>query len=181
MQIIDLSETLRAGMDIYPGDPDVSISVVHHYDQQGWRLRLLQMGSHTGTHVDAFSHMDEQGASLDEMPLERFCGRAIVAHIDRPLPQSVGLIFRAGDLTEAHLSTILASGAPFIAVGNAATMTVALERALLQQQVVTFTRLVNCNQLPTDRHFFFLGLPLKIAQGDGSPIRAVAILDWHEP
>lgn len=179
MQIIDLSEILRDRMDVYPGDPDVSISVVHHYDQQGWLLRLMHMGSHTGTHVDAFSHMDEQGASLDEMPLERFCGLAMVAHIDRPLPQSVGLIFRNGDLTETHLATILASGAPFIAVGDSATMTVALERALLKNQVVTFTRLANCNQLPAERRFFFLGLPLRIAQGDGSPVRAIAILDWH--
>ncbi len=181
MRIIDLSETLRDGMAVYPGDPDVSISIVHHYDQQGWLLRLLQMGSHTGTHVDAFSHMDEQGASLDEMALERFCGLAMVAHIDQTLPQSVGLIFRDDDLTETHLPTILASGAPFIAVGNSATMTVALERALLKNQVVTFTRLVNCNQLPADRRFFFFGLPLKIEQGDGSPVRAVAILDWNEP
>lgn len=178
MKIIDLSETLQHGMDVYPGDPEVSIALVHHYDAQGWLLRNLQMGSHTGTHVDAFSHMDAQGASLDEMPLERFCGLAVISHIDQPLPSAIGLIFREGDLTEDHLARILDSGAPFIAVGDSATMTVELERALLKNQVVTFTRLINCHQLPSDQPFFFFGLPLKISQGDGSPIRAIAILDW---
>lgn len=180
MQIIDLSATLRDGMAVYPGDPDVSISVVHHYHQHGWLLRLLQMGSHTGTHVDAFSHMDERGASLDDMPLDRFCGLAMVADTRRPLPPSVGLIFRDGDLNEAHLSAILTAGAPFVAVGDSATMTVDLERALLQKQVVTFTGLVNCDQLPANHPFFFFGLPLKIADGDGSPVRAVAVLNWDQ-
>lgn len=176
VQIIDLTETLSNGMDVYPGDPEVMITPIHHYDREGWLLRHLQMGSHTGTHVDAFSHMDKDGASLDDMPLSRFSGWARVAQIDQPLPESIGLIFHHGDLTDDHLPTILASQAPFIAVGDSATMTVELERALLQNQVVTFTRLVNCDQLPTDQPFFFMGLPLKIADGDGSPIRAVALL-----
>lgn len=175
-QVIDLTETLQNGMDVYPGDPDVSITPIHDYDREGWLLRYLQMGSHTGTHVDAFSHMDRQGASLDEMPLSRFMGMARLARIDEPLPQGIGLIFNEDALTEAHLSLILASQAPFIAVGQGAEMTVELERALLHNQVVTFTRLVNCEQLPTDEAFFFIGLPLKIANGDGSPVRAVALV-----
>lgn len=176
MQIIDLSETLQNGMDVYPGDPEIQITPIHHYDREGWLLRYLQMGSHTGTHVDAFSHMDQNGASLDDMPLSRFLGWARVGQVDQPLPESIGLIFYQGNLTEAHLSAILASKAPFIAVGDSATMTVELERALLQNQVVTFTHLVNCEQLPTDEPFLFIGLPLKIAQGDGSPVRAVAVV-----
>lgn len=175
-KVIDLTETLQQGMEVYPGDPDVSIVPIHHYDREGWLLRYLQMGSHTGTHVDAFSHMDEHGASLDKMPLTRFLGMARVARIDQLLPELIGLIFCEGDLTEDHLPLILASGAPFIGVGDGATMTVELERALLKHQVVTFTRLVNCDQLPTDEGFFFIGLPLKIADGDGSPVRAVALV-----
>jgi arylformamidase len=176
LQMIDLTETLHHGMAVYPGDPDVSIVPIHHYDREGWLLRYIQMGSHTGTHVDAFSHMDKDGASLDDMPLSRFLGMAQVAQIDQALPQSMGLIFREGDLTEEHLPLILASGAPFIGVGDDATMTVELERTLLKNQLVTFTRLVNCGQLPTDKSFFFIGLPLKIAEGDGSPVRAVALV-----
>ena len=34
------------------------------------------MGSHTGTHVDAFSHMHKDGETLEEIPLERFFGKA---------------------------------------------------------------------------------------------------------
>lgn len=35
------------------------------------------MGSHTGTHVDAYSHMHKGKETLDEIPLERFFGKAL--------------------------------------------------------------------------------------------------------
>jgi len=38
--------------------------------------------------------------------------------------------------------------------------------------------LVNLDQL-AGRRFWYIGFPLKIAGGSGSPIRAVAVLDWH--
>ena len=51
-----------------------------------------------------------------------------------------------------------------------------LERLLLARQILTYTDLVNLNQLPEGAEFTFYGLPLSIAGGDGSPVRAVAII-----
>ena len=76
MKIIDLSQSLYNKMPVYPGDPEVKIQQIHSLAKEGWRLRYLQFASHTGSHVDAFSHMDEKGKTLDQMPLSKFMGPA---------------------------------------------------------------------------------------------------------
>jgi kynurenine formamidase len=63
MKIIDLSMPIYHGMKVYPGDPEVSVEQVHTYQTHGCKLSKITMGTHTGTHVDAFVHMDEQGKS----------------------------------------------------------------------------------------------------------------------
>ena len=64
MKIIDLSQSLYNKMPVYPGDPEVKIQQIHSLAKEGWRLRYLQFASHTGSHVDAFSHMDEKGKTF---------------------------------------------------------------------------------------------------------------------
>ena len=49
------------------------------------------MGSHTGTHVDAYSHMHEGKETLDEIPIERFFGKAQVVGTHQDWPKEVGL------------------------------------------------------------------------------------------
>ncbi|WP_254611184.1 cyclase family protein [Paenibacillus sp. JMULE4] len=61
MRVIDLSETIMDGMTVYPGDPEVKVEVVHTREEHTWELRQLTLGTHTGTHVDAFSHMHQGG------------------------------------------------------------------------------------------------------------------------
>ena len=78
MRIIDLSMPIYTNMNVFPGDPQVKIDVVHTYKKNTWELRQLNMGSHTGTHVDAYSHMHEGKETLDEIALERFFGKAQV-------------------------------------------------------------------------------------------------------
>ncbi len=130
------------------------------------------MGTHTGTHVDACSHMHEGGKTLDDIPLSRFCGKAFVVNRNQPFPAHAGLIFKEEadvDLFER----IKSAQAPFVA-GN---LSIELERALLKADIVTYTNLVNLDRLPENTPFMFFGFPLKIAGGDGSPVRAVAILE----
>jgi len=63
-----------------------------------------------------------------------------------------------------------------VVVGNEAELTVQMERKLLRHGIITFTDLVNLNKLPVGEDFTFYGVPLKIKGGDGSPIRAFAIV-----
>lgn len=56
-------------------------------------------------------------------------------------------------------------------------MSEALERALLGTGIITYTDLVNLDQIPLGEPFTFYGLPLKLKEGDGSPVRAIAVLE----
>ena len=171
MRLIDLTLPIVSGMEVYPGDPPVDIRVVHTHEQHGWELRKLTMGTHTGTHVDAFSHMHKGAGTLDEIPLDRFCGMACVADAKRPFPRGAGLIFREAAGLEL-LEKIREVRPPFVA----GEISEELERALLKEEMVTYTQLTRLEQLPANDPFWFIGFPLKLAGADGSPVRAVAVL-----
>ncbi len=177
MKIIDLTQTIEAGMEVYDGDPEVKIKEIHTLKNKGWRLKRLSLGSHTGSHVDAPYHMKVDGAKLDELPLDKFFGDATMTDIADEFPKHVGLVFRTGNLAEDILPKFVVAETPFVVVGDKATLDIPLERALLQSGILTFTGLINLNELPNDKHFAFYGIPLKIKDGDGSPIRAFAIVD----
>lgn len=171
MKMIDLSMPIYTGMQTYPGDPQVKISVVHTYEQESWELRKLELGSHTGTHVDAFSHMHEGHRTLDDIPLRRFCGEAQLVEREADWAQGIGLLFLE-EVDESYLEKLLRTGPNFVG-GN---ITERLERLLLKHDIVTYTNLVQLEKLPVATSFQFYGFPLKISSGDGSPVRAVAIL-----
>ncbi len=177
MKIIDLTQTIEAGMKVYDGDPEVKIKEIHTLKKKGWRLKQLSFGSHAGSHVDAPYHMKEDGAKLDELPLDKFFGDATIVDVGSEFPKHIGLVFHKGNLTEELLPKFIHAVTPFVVVGDKATLDVPLERALLQSGVIIFTDLINLSELPSDKHFAFYGIPLKIKDGDGSPIRAFAIVD----
>lgn len=172
MNIIDLSMPIYHGMEVYPGDPEVSVEQVHTYQTHGWKLSKITMGTHTGTHADAFAHMDAQGKTLDQIPLNRFFGEAILVSQHQSFPANTGLFF-AESVDIDCLDKILQAKPPFVG----GMISESLERALLQAEIITYTDLINLEQLPKDRAFMFYGFPLKIKDGDGSPVRAVAIVD----
>ncbi|MFB7717826.1 cyclase family protein [Nocardia sp. NPDC056100] len=78
MRIIDLSVPLRTAMPVYPGDPEVSIRPALTVAVDGVNVLHVDMGSQTGTHVDAPMHIDDALPALDALPLEQFLGPAVV-------------------------------------------------------------------------------------------------------
>src|SRR5262245_15571128 len=82
-EIVALSQEIFTGMPVFPGLPEVKISV--HVSHEEWdgiagsdvvspAVNRLELGEHTGTHVDAINHMARQyrGRSIDTMPLAMF-------------------------------------------------------------------------------------------------------------
>ena len=68
--------------------------IIADHPQHGWRVELLTLASHTGSHVDAPYHKLARGANLDQIPLERFTGSAVIADFrgakpDQPLTSSL--------------------------------------------------------------------------------------------
>ena len=88
-RIVDLSVPLASGMTTFPGDPDVEIGSALTIERDGVNVLAVHIGSQTGTHVDAPSHVLSDGPRLDELPLDRFIGPAAVAdvrHVDADAP-----------------------------------------------------------------------------------------------
>ncbi|WP_419197699.1 cyclase family protein [Microbispora hainanensis] len=65
-------------MPVYPGDPEVEIAPALTVAAEGVNVLGLHLGSQSGTHVDAPFHIDDALPTLDDLPLERFLGPAVV-------------------------------------------------------------------------------------------------------
>jgi len=67
----DLSQDLASGQP-YPGDPPASVTPHATMAQDGYRVAELACSTHSGTHVDAPSHLREDGASLGDFDVADF-------------------------------------------------------------------------------------------------------------
>jgi kynurenine formamidase len=74
----DLTHRIESGMPVYPGDPEVTVAAADTFDADGCRVSELSCGSHAGTHVDAPSHTEADGRSLDDYPVSAFVRDAVV-------------------------------------------------------------------------------------------------------
>jgi len=83
IEIIDLSQEIFTGMPVFPTLPEVKISVHQSHEELEGIIgsdivspvvNNLELGEHTGTHVDALSHMarEYRDQTIDTMPLSMF-------------------------------------------------------------------------------------------------------------
>ena len=72
MEIFDISVPIRTGMVTYPGDPQVRLErVASIADGAPANVSKLDLGVHSGTHVDAPVHFIEGAAGAEELPAGR--------------------------------------------------------------------------------------------------------------
>ncbi len=108
-EIIDLSQEIFAGMPVFQGLPEVKMTV--HASHEQWDgitdsdvvspgVHRLELGEHTGTHVDAINHMARQhrGQSIDTMPLTMFYTEGICLDLSH---KSLRDLIEVGDLKHA--------------------------------------------------------------------------------
>jgi len=229
IEIIDLSQEIFTGMPVFPGLPEVEITM--HVSHEEWdgisdsdavspAVNRLEMGEHTGTHVDAINHMARQfrGQSIDTMPLAMFYTEGIcldLSHkglqelieqvdLERALSEE-GLGIKQGDTillyTDHYRRTF--GTADWV---NGPGISADAARWLGQQKIATFgvetmspgvrhvsnkevhhicgelgfthyENMINLYQLIGRGRFRFIGLPLKIRGGTGSPVRAIAVFE----
>lgn len=175
MKIIDLTMSLHTGMPVYPGDPEVSIELVQTHEKDGWDMRRIQINAHDGTHVNAPIHMVPGGKTLDDMSLDMFCGSAHIYSPDVPMNKDRGVIFRDQNIDRDIAEQIKKVRPRFVGLSSAFEWDVEIEKDLLKEDIVLFERIANTDQLPDE--FMFYGMPLKIKDGDGSPVRAFAVIE----
>ncbi|MEO7040734.1 MAG: cyclase family protein [Gemmatimonadaceae bacterium] len=78
-RIYDVSVPIRDGGLVYPGNPEIHVSLQQSIALgAGANVSNVSFGSHTGTHVDAEHHFFENGATVDQIPLETVMGPATV-------------------------------------------------------------------------------------------------------
>lgn len=92
---IDLTQTVLEGMTIYPGDPSPKINRMKTLEKDHINLSSIEMGSHTGTHIDAPLHFVQGGVGADRLSPEQFVGEAVVLDLSS-LPAGSGI--KPGDL-----------------------------------------------------------------------------------
>lgn len=79
-RIHDLSQPVFPNCPQYPDDSPrpAQIRLFYMLAVQGVNKEIVEMSTHTGTHVDAPFHFFEDGRTIDEVPLESYVGRAVV-------------------------------------------------------------------------------------------------------
>ncbi|MHA7153977.1 cyclase family protein [Arthrobacter sp. TMN-50] len=89
-------------MQVFPGDPEVTITVAAELVADGFQVAAVHAGTHTGTHLDAPLHTVSGGASVDQIDLSRLVG---VARIIRFPVVAPGYTFGWPDV-QAQLSDL---------------------------------------------------------------------------
>ncbi len=94
-RLVDLTAPLgHPDLCEVPTFPPVEYWRFHEHPTHGRQNSAVRMAIHQGTHLDAPSHFFPDGANIDEMPLETFCGRAVKIDL-RETVQEAGPITRA--------------------------------------------------------------------------------------
>jgi kynurenine formamidase len=230
-RLIDLSQEIYQGMQVYPGHLKTVVWEHQGHAETAQRFeggfsfasRGLLLCDHGPTHVDALSHLDPSpGApSIDEMPLDTFMGDAICldvgsfgAHeyigsddLDAAL-QATGQELRSGDmvllrtgayqrlhgtpeycdqypgLDESGSTWLLdndvkAFGVDSPSPDNPISKTYPCHMMCRANGITHYENLANLEEV-IGRRFTFIGLPLKVRAGTGSPVRAIAVVDDGE-
>ncbi|MDO6598609.1 cyclase family protein [Tenacibaculum sp. 1_MG-2023] len=228
-EIIDLSQEIYEGMPVYKDLPQVKMIV--HNSHEEWdgiknpkkrtpAVHKLELGEHTGTHVDAINHMAKQyeGQSIDTMPLSMFYTEGIcldfshkkLKELIEPIEienacKKENLDIKKGDTIliytdhyRKHFNGIDWGNGPGISTQSARwlgekkiaafgveTMSPGVPK-ISNKEVhhicgelgfTHYENMINLNLLIGRGRFRFIGLPLKIRGGTGSPVRAVAIFE----
>lgn len=78
MRIIDLSHRLESGMQVYPSDPAVTLHPALTHWEHGAMVSALELGSHSGTHLDAPRHTIPTGRGVSQIELAELTGEALL-------------------------------------------------------------------------------------------------------
>lgn len=78
---IDLTHEIKNNMPVYPGDPEVELSLALTHKEDHCQVMHLTCSSHTGTHMDAPCHFIVGGKTLVQFPVDRFMGKGVVIDV----------------------------------------------------------------------------------------------------
>lgn len=89
MPVLDLTHPISSGMQVYPQDPQVLLQPALQQTTDGVAVTAVHCGSHTGTHLDAPSHVIAAGRSTSQIDLDELCAQAVVIQVGQARPREV--------------------------------------------------------------------------------------------
>ena len=78
MRIVDLTQLTTEDMPVFPGTDPPKLEAVYTHEEHGAMVSCFTACSHAGTHIDAPCHMVQGTATLDNLPVSKFVGKALV-------------------------------------------------------------------------------------------------------
>ena len=82
MPIYDVTVPVSNELPTWPSDPGVEITDWRTFSAgDGVNVSMLNLGAHTGTHVDAPAHFIEGAAKVESLPLDSLIGEALVIEL----------------------------------------------------------------------------------------------------
>src|SRR5438105_2491551 len=91
MNIIDISWPISPDMTAYKDRKQVIFTATKTFQQDHARESVLQLGCHSGTHIDAPAHFMRDGVTLDKVPLSTIIGPCTVldmTHVESAITES---------------------------------------------------------------------------------------------
>jgi arylformamidase len=87
---IDISQVLNDKIPVWPGDTPYQYKVSWGMEESGSvNVGQVTMSTHTGTHIDAPYHFDNDGKKVIELDFNLYIGPALVVQLQQPT--SIGL------------------------------------------------------------------------------------------
>ena len=204
MEIFDVSVPIRDGMLHYAGNPPVHVTRVQSIAAgDPANVSELDMGAHSGTHVDAPDHFLEDGAGAETLPLEVLIGPvevvdataatsaldlATVRALELPPRGSKRILFKTRNsqlwnrseftrdfvrLDKEAATYMVKRGARLLGIDYLSIGDAAAHRVLLSAGVVCVEGLDLRGIEPGS--YELICLPLKLVGSDGAPARAVLL------
>ena len=215
-KLIDLTHILNEKMTVYPDTVGPKFEVLNTVEKHGFTELKMTVVTHSGTHIDAPCHILKNAKSIDQFPIEKFIGNAIVIPCqdkqeinlkylqtfedkitqidfilfftgwqykwntkdyfdDCPIPTREAAMW----LTKFKLKGIgfdAFSVDKVIPAKKVTSENLPNHFILLEKEILLIENLTNLDKLP-DCVFSFQCLPLNVENADGSPVRAIAMMN----
>ncbi len=78
---IDLSQDIIDDMPIHPYDDQVRLYKDKFLDKDKYVNYRLEIGMHSGTHIDTPMHLTDRETYINEIPVDRFIGRGLLLDV----------------------------------------------------------------------------------------------------
>ncbi len=77
-RVVDLSHPITSDIPIWPGDPRPAFADLATTEENGYALRGVTLGEHTGTHLGTAAHLQPGGLTVDRLRPEDLLAPAVV-------------------------------------------------------------------------------------------------------